>query len=80
MTKAALPRSTPPAGGDLLTPKQVHEEYGFTPQTLANWRWMGQGPDFIKTTPGRSGRIKYKRSSIERWLDAQTVSTGGTAA
>lgn len=64
---------------ELLTPKQVHADYGFTPQTLANWRWMGMGPDFIKTTPGRAGRIKYRRSSIEKWLNAQTVKTGDAA-
>ncbi|HEY6115413.1 MAG TPA: helix-turn-helix domain-containing protein [Candidatus Dormibacteraeota bacterium] len=65
---------------ELLTPKQVHAEYGFSPQTLANYRWMGMGPDYIKQTPGRGGRIKYKRSRIEAWLDAQTVQTGGQRA
>ncbi|MGW0169506.1 helix-turn-helix transcriptional regulator [Streptomyces sp. NPDC003343] len=64
---------------ELLTPKQVHKEYGFSTQTLANWRWTDIGPDFIKT-PGRSGRIKYKRSVIEAWLDAQTVKVGGPRA
>lgn len=64
---------------ELLTPRQVHTDYGFSPQTLANWRWIGQGPDYIKTSPGRGGRIKYKRSAIERWLNERTVS-GGAAA
>ncbi len=64
----------------LLTPKQVHAEYGFPPRTLAQWRWMDLGPDYIKQSPGRGGRIKYKRSAIEAWLDAQTVKTGGAAA
>ncbi|WP_331448024.1 DNA-binding protein [Streptomyces xanthochromogenes] len=65
---------------ELLTPRQVYSEYGFSPQTLANYRWMDMGPDYIKQTPGRGGRIKYKRSAIESWLDAQTVKTGGAAA
>lgn len=65
---------------DFLTPRQVHAEYGFSPQTLANWRWMNLGPDYIKQTPGKSGRIKYRRSAIEKWLVAQTVQTGGAAA
>lgn len=64
---------------ELLTPKQVQEEYGFKVSTLANWRWAGVGPEFIKTA-GRSGRIKYKRSAIEAWLNAQTVKTGGRRA
>lgn len=65
---------------ELLSPKEVHADYGFSPQTLANWRWTGTGPDYIKTSPGRGGRIKYRRSTIEGWLSAQTVKTGGAAA
>ena len=68
------------ATDSLLSPKEVQAEYGFTPQTLANWRWMGTGPAYIKTTPGKAGRIKYRRSAIEAWLNAQTVQTGGAAA
>ncbi|MES9804971.1 helix-turn-helix transcriptional regulator [Streptomyces cinereoruber] len=64
----------------LLTPKQVQAEYGFSTQTLANWRWLEQGPDYIKQTPGKGGRIKYKRSAIESWLTQHTVRTGGAAA
>lgn len=65
---------------ELLTPKQVHGMYGFQPRTLAQWRWIGIGPDYIKQSPGRGGRIKYKRSAIEAWLNERTVRTGGTAA
>ncbi|MFJ9376113.1 helix-turn-helix transcriptional regulator [Streptomyces sp. NPDC101455] len=65
---------------ELLSPKQVHAEYGFSPQTLANWRWRGSGPAYIKTSPGKSGRIHYKRSQFEAWLDAQTVHAGGATA
>lgn len=64
----------------LLTPRQVQAEYGFSPQTMANYRWMGMGPDYIKTTPGKAGRIRYRRSAIEKWLDGQTVQAGGDAA
>lgn len=64
----------------LLSPKQVQAEYGFSPQTLANWRWMGMGPAYIKTTPAKSGRIRYRRSAIETFLEAQTVQAGGKIA
>lgn len=64
----------------LLDPKQVHAEYGIAPQTLANYRWQGIGPAYVKTTPTKHGRVKYRRSAIEAWLDAQTVQTGGRAA
>ncbi|WP_405948920.1 helix-turn-helix domain-containing protein [Streptomyces prunicolor] len=65
---------------ELLTPKEVHAEYGFSTQTLAKWRWMDMGPDYIKQSAGKGGRIKYRRSSIERFLEAHTVQTGGEAA
>ncbi|MFG2299424.1 helix-turn-helix transcriptional regulator [Actinacidiphila glaucinigra] len=64
----------------LLTPRDVQTEYGFKPATLAQWRWMGTGPDYIKISPGKGGRIKYKRSAIEAWLTAQTVQVGGGRA
>lgn len=68
------------ATDELMSPRQVHAEYGFPPQTLANWRWTGHGPDYIKTSPAKTGRIKYRRSAIEAWLQAQTVQAGGAAA
>jgi hypothetical protein len=60
---------------DLLSPREVHADFGdgFTPQTLAKWRRAGIGPEYIKTTPGRTGRIFYRRSAIEAWLNARTV-------
>lgn len=65
---------------ELLTPKQVQAEYGFEVRTLAQWRWMNLGPNYIKQSPGRGGRIKYKRSAIDAWLEALTVKTGGQRA
>ncbi|MGW9460068.1 helix-turn-helix domain-containing protein [Streptomyces globisporus] len=63
-----------------MTPAQVAAEYGIAVQTLANWRWQGIGPAYVKKTAGRGGRIAYRRTAIEAWLDAQTVQTGGAAA
>lgn len=65
---------------DFLSPKQVEDEYPFKRQTLAQWRWMGLGPAYIKTGTSKSARIKYRRSAIEKWLDEHTVETEGAAA
>jgi len=67
-------------GTERLTPAQAGELVGVSPQTLANWRWLGIGPEYIKLTPGRGGRIRYTRAAVEAWLSAQTVETGGAAA
>jgi len=65
-----------------LSPAQVCAEYPMfvSPAALADRRWRADGPDYVKTTPARSGRVYYKRSSIEKWLDERTVTCGGAAA
>lgn len=55
-------------GDEWLTPQEAADLARLTKQTLANHRWRGTGPQFTKLTPGRSGRIRYRRSAIERWL------------
>lgn len=67
-------------GNDLLSPRQVHDEYGFSPRTLSNWRRLSTGPEYIKTTPGRTGRIFYRRATFEAWLKARTVSAESAPA
>ncbi|MFD7443913.1 helix-turn-helix transcriptional regulator [Streptomyces sp. NPDC059909] len=61
---------------ELLTPVQIEDEYGLPRQTLANWRWSGIGPAYIKTSSTRAGRVMYRRSAFEAWLAAQTVPAG----
>lgn len=63
---------------EFLTPKQVAGEYPFSPAQLTTWRLMGEGPSFIKG-PGKCGRILYRRSAIERWLNERTVTHGEAA-
>ncbi|MDX2515459.1 DNA-binding protein [Streptomyces stelliscabiei] len=67
---------------DVLSPGQVCEQYPLfrSPQALADLRWRSDGPDYIKTAEGRAGRVFYRRSAVERYLDARTVKVGGQAA
>ncbi|MEU2895240.1 DNA-binding protein [Streptomyces sp. NPDC006967] len=60
---------------DLLSPKQVCAEYPIfpTPAALADRRWRGDGPDYIKTSAARCGRVFYRRSAIEQWLSDRTI-------
>ncbi|MER7309934.1 helix-turn-helix transcriptional regulator [Streptomyces griseoluteus] len=64
----------------LLTPRQVEAEYGFSRQTLANWRHQGTGPAYMKSGPSRSSRVRYRRSAIEAWLNARTVTPESATA
>lgn len=68
---------------DVLTSAQVCEQYPAVfrnAQALADHRWRGTGPDFIKTASGSAGRVLYRRSAVERWLDAHTIQAGGQRA
>lgn len=69
------------ADDDILTTKQVCEQYPFNAGTLRFWRSTNQGPESF--TVGRRGRVVYRRSEIERWLAEQEQATrrgGGIAA
>ena len=57
----------------LATPMDVSELTGIPVATLAQWRWRGTGPDYIKL--GR--HVRYSWPTIERWLESQTRSFAG---
>jgi hypothetical protein len=63
------------ADSTLITPHVAADELGVAEQTLANWRWQGTGPKFVKTSPGKAGKVLYRRKDIEAWLDRHTVQT-----
>lgn len=39
---------------------------GISPKTLTNWRYMGQGPSFVKI--GRC--IRYSPADLDRYVEA----------
>lgn len=48
----------------LLTPEELADELGMTVEALAQWRYRGQGPVFIK-----EGRfVRYLRTDVDDWL------------
>jgi hypothetical protein len=67
---------------DFLSPAAVCAEYTIfrSAAALAELRWRGEGPDYIKTAPGRSGRVYYRRSAIEKWIEDRTVTGNGRTA
>lgn len=59
-----------------LTPAQVSERYSsqISVRTLANWRYLGTGPKFMKL----GGRVVYSQRELEAWETKATVqSTSG---
>lgn len=58
-----------------LTPVQLAERYEgrISVRTLANWRWSGTGPRFMRA----GGRILYDLLELEAWEAKNTVSHTG---
>lgn len=54
-------------GSQLLKPRELSEQINVAEGTLKYWRYMGEGPDFLRL----GGRIRYNRADVERWLEKQ---------
>lgn len=61
---------------DLLKPSDLGEKLGKSTAALANWRYLGLGPRFIKLGPKA---VRYRISDVEAWLDEQTRQQTGAA-
>ncbi len=49
-----------------LTPSAAAEYLFVSPNTLANWRVLGQGPPFVKV--GRA--VRYRRADLDAFLES----------
>jgi len=72
MTDATIKRPEP---DDLLTVKATAELLGIPVPTLKYWRYADRGPRSFRLSDMR-GRIVYRRSDIEEWIDAQEAASG----
>lgn len=50
-----------------ISPREVAARLGVTVTTLANWRWKGGGPAYLKV----GGRVRYRIGELAAWLDEQ---------
>ncbi len=60
--------------GDLATSAEVCEVLGLTPGALAQLRYSGSGPRFIKIT-GRA--VRYRWADVEAWLEERSRTQTG---
>ncbi len=63
--------STLEARATTVAPKEAAARLGVEASTLANWRWKGGGPRYIKV----GGRVRYRLCEIAQWCDAQSRSS-----
>lgn len=62
---------------ELLTPVEAAHVTKLSVSTLKDKRWKGTGPRYIKLSPGRGGRIRYRREDVQQWLNGRSF---GSAA
>lgn len=57
---------------DLMTRREAAAYLRWKEQSLAAAACRGDGPPYVKV--GRS--VRYRKSDLDRWLDARTVTPG----
>lgn len=51
----------------LIAPPSLAAELGVPESTLAQWRYLGRGPRYLKI--GR--HVRYRRSDITAWIETK---------
>ena len=62
-----------------LKQRELADRWNMSPRTLERWRWVGEGPQFIKI----GGRVVYRLEDVEAYernqLRASTADAGSGA-
>lgn len=54
-----------------LTPSEVAKLAKLSVRTLSDRRWKKTGPPYRKLSPGKGGRIRYRRGDVLAWLKGE---------
>lgn len=52
---------------EVWSPAELAERLGVSVGTLANWRWRGEGPQYVKLGSGRSSPVRYRAEDVAAW-------------
>ena len=66
-----LLRNIEPHDNELFSNRETADMIHVRPDTLANMRSAGKGPEYIQHTPG--GTVLYRYGDIQKWLDRFVV-------
>jgi predicted site-specific integrase-resolvase len=58
-----------------LTQIELAQRWRISPRTLERWRWLGQGPRYLKI----GGRVVYRLEDIESF-EAEKIQESGRCA
>jgi hypothetical protein len=58
-----------------LTPVEAAKLAKLSVRTLSDKRWKKTGPPYQKLSPGKGGRIRYRRSDVLAWLEGDRTAS-----
>ena len=64
------------ANEGLVSPEIVADHLSVSRGQLAQMRYLGTGPEFIKV----GSRVRYRMSQVDSWLKSRTCSQTGIAS
>lgn len=62
-----------------LTSSAVARCLGLSPSTLRKWRAERRGPQFVRLGDRRAGRVLYRVTDVEEWIQRETTAGGAKA-
>ena len=68
------PKGRNPHLSEILIPEEAASFLRISPETLRQWRHLGEGPKYLKM--GRS--VRYNREHLENWLQEIAVEPSGS--
>lgn len=68
----AAPAARPPQPVRHLTQVELAQRWRISPRTLERWRWLGQGPRYLKI----GGRVVYRLEDVEAFEDEKRQEAG----
>lgn len=69
---SAAPAARSPQPVRHLTQVELAQRWRISPRTLERWRWLGQGPRYLKI----GGRVVYRLEDVEAFEDEKRQEAG----
>lgn len=66
-----MPEQHTTSKSELINEREAASILYYSVRALQNWRHRGGGPDFVKVS---SRSVRYRRTDLEKWIAARTVS------
>lgn len=60
----------------LLNEHEAAKYLGISPYLLQRWRCQLKGPDYVRVGGPNGKAIRYRKSVLDAWIDANTVRMG----